>query len=175
MKKYIHFSSAFKKAMLGLSILISSLSNSGHAQDHLDLLPLSGLRVSNAQAYETCPSVNPSIRHADFVVTLQRQPNGPINTETVEFSTHDGTALSDVNYVPVSGKLMFLPGETVKSVRVTILSSQNTDDSYFFLTLSNPSIQAVLRDVNGIASTAQTGTRIHADKPYSSQKHRDAL
>lgn len=154
MKKYIHFPSTFKKAMLGLSILIGSLSNLGHAQDQLGLLPLSSLRVSDAQAYETCPAVNPSIRHADFVVILQRQANGPINTETVEFSTHDGTALSGVNYVPVSGKLTFLPGETVKSVRVIILSSQNTDDSYFFLTLSNPSIQVVLRDFNGTASIA---------------------
>jgi hypothetical protein len=141
----------FSKTIIALSATLAILPGLGAAKD-LNLLPLSSLRVSDAEAYETCPAANPPIRHANFVVTLQRPLHGPFLTETVDFETKDGTALAGVNYVATSDTLTFAPGETTKQVTVNLLSSNSVGSSEFSLVLSNPSFQTGIQDFNGIAS-----------------------
>lgn len=153
MRKRNQFTLTYRQTIIGLGILLGSLSNFSQAKD-INLLLLSSLSVGDAHAYETCPAVNPPIKHAEFVVNLQRNAEGPIETETVNFATQDGSALSGVNYIPVSGTLTFLPGETTKLVPVKVLSSYSNGDSYFYLVLSNPSIQTTYRDFHGVASIA---------------------
>jgi len=65
---------------------------------------------------------------------------------TLEYSTLDSTAVEGENYVAVSsGKLTFNPGETAKSINITILhDTTNKQDVYFKVALSNP-VNAVLK------------------------------
>jgi len=42
-------------------------------------------------------------------------------TVTVDFGTGDGTATSGSDYLPASGTLSFEPGETLKTVDVSVL------------------------------------------------------
>ena len=39
----------------------------------------------------------------------------------VDYATSDGTATKNEDYLPVSGRLTFRPGETVKAISITIL------------------------------------------------------
>ena len=62
-------------------------------------------------------------------------------TVTVDYATADGTATANEDYVPVSGTLVFAPGETSKTITVTIVqgcccSAQPVEE--FYLELSNP-------------------------------------
>jgi hypothetical protein len=71
-----------------------------------------------------------------FTVTLASALPTPV---TVDYGTEDGTALvSDNDYLPVSGTLVFAPGETAKPVLVSVLGDMTFEaDENFFLTLSN--------------------------------------
>lgn len=67
-------------------------------------------------------------------------------TVSVAYATTNGTALAGVDYNATAGTLTFAPGETIKTVAVTVLDSGiYVGDKTFNLTLSNP-IQAVLGD-----------------------------
>ena len=61
-----------------------------------------------------------------FLVTLSQAST---KTVTVNFSTVDGTAKAGMNFNATSGTLTFAPGETQKSIPVTILpdGSMSTD------------------------------------------------
>lgn len=56
------------------------------------------------------------------------------DTVTVDYETRDGTATAGDDYEPTSGSLAFQPGETSKSVVVTVLGGEGT----FRLLLSDP-------------------------------------
>ena len=56
---------------------------------------------------------------ADITVTLSSTSN---QTVSVHYSTADGTALAQQDYMPVSGTLTFAPGQTSMTVAVTVLS-----------------------------------------------------
>jgi hypothetical protein len=74
---------------------------------------------------------------AVFTVTLSA-PLG--QTVTVDYATADGTALAVTHdYLPVSATLSFAPGETSKTVSVTILDDSLFEpDETFSVQLSNP-------------------------------------
>ena len=65
---------------------------------------------------------------------------------TLDYSTQDSTAVEGEDYVAVSsGTLTFNPGETSKSINITILHDTTTkQDVYFKVVLSNP-VNAVLK------------------------------
>ena len=75
--------------------------------------------------------------YVDVLVSLSA-PSASI--VTVDCSTFSGTAFSGGNdYVFLSGTLGFLPGETTKTVRVTLLEDNNSEwPENFYLGLSNP-------------------------------------
>jgi hypothetical protein len=65
-------------------------------------------------------------------------------TITVNYSTVDGTAKAGTDYVPTSGTLTYSPGETVKSVDVTVLpNGLDNPNNTFSLKLSAPSNAAI--------------------------------
>ncbi len=67
------------------------------------------------------------------------------NMVTVNYSTVDGTAKSNVNYSAVSGTLTFAPGQSVRPIPVPILYDTNvTGDLAFTVALSSPSVPAQL-------------------------------
>ena len=53
--------------------------------------------------------------------TIERR-NGSAGTVTVDYATTPGTATAGLDYVTASGRVTFLPGETVKTVTITILN-----------------------------------------------------
>ena len=95
------------------------LSNSSSAT--VRLMP--GLSVADTEVTEA-----PGAK-AHFVVTLDRSPSAPV---TVGYETVDGTALARYDYEPASGTLRFAPGETRKTVSVTVLDDAHDDDGETF-------------------------------------------
>jgi hypothetical protein len=63
---------------------------------------------------------------------------------TVDFSTFDGTAIADVDYVATWGTLTFNPGDTLHTIVVDLLTFDGNPDMYFYVQLSNPSANATL-------------------------------
>jgi CSLREA domain-containing protein len=64
---------------------------------------------------------------------------GTAGAATVDYATSDISASAGADYVPASGTLQFAPGETTKTVEVTIIYDEmDEDDEYFRLALSNP-------------------------------------
>jgi chitinase len=71
-----------------------------------------------------------------FTIKLSAASSTPV---TVTYSTQDGTATAGSDYTAVSGTVTFAPGETTKSVVVTILGDTVVEpDETFNLLLSNP-------------------------------------
>ena len=90
----------------------------------------------------------------DFAVTLSRQATGIV---TVDYATSDGTATAGTDYTAASGTLSFAPGETQKTVSVSVLDDAHDEgEERFTLTLWNAS-GAV------IADGAATGTIENTD------------
>ena len=89
-----------------------------------------------------------------FEVTLNRAATG---TVTVDYATADGTATAGADYTATSGKLTFDPGETAKTVNVTVLDDEHDDtEETLTLTLSNAA-GARIRDGEA------TGTIVNSD------------
>ena len=80
-------------------------------------------------------------------------------TVTVQYATADGTATAANDYISATGTLSFAPGDTSKTVPVTIV--QDTLDELnetFTIALSNPS-NATISDATGVMTiTDDEGT-----------------
>ena len=74
----------------------------------------------------------------EFTVTLNAVDD--CATETVHWTTVDGTATAGEDYAGATGTLTFGPGETSKTVRVAVLNDAEDDSGETFtLRLSNAS------------------------------------
>ena len=90
-----------------------------------------GLSVADATVREGPGAV------LEFGVKLSREPSG---TVTVAYATSDGTAQAGADYTAASGTATFAPGETRKTVEVTVLDDAHDEGSETLtLVLSNPS------------------------------------
>lgn len=81
---------------------------------------------------------NSGTRNANFVVRL----SGPLTKPVfVRYASQDGTATAaDADYIPISGTLTFLPGETVKTLIVLVRSDAKAEaNETLSLVLSNAS------------------------------------
>jgi hypothetical protein len=90
---------------------------------------------------------------------VQRYGNSNVTT-TVNYSTANGTTVAGTNYASVSGTLVFNPGETIKTVGVTV--SQDADavsGETFFLNLSSPT-NATLADNQGKATMRESSEAV---------------
>jgi hypothetical protein len=77
-------------------------------------------------------------------------PSGKV--VAVDFATADGTAVAPGDYQPVSGTVVFSPGETLKNVAVIINSDTLGEaNETFLVNLSNP-IDATIADGQGVAT-----------------------
>ena len=78
-----------------------------------------------------------------FTVTLVPAQTG---TVTVDWETSDGTAVDPADYTAASGSLTFSPGETARTVSVTVAGDTvDEPNETFTVVLSNP-VGAELRD-----------------------------
>ena len=91
-----------------------------------------------------------------FGVTLESASSG---TVTVDYATADGTAKAGEDYTATSGTLTFAPGETKKTVSVTIIDDTIED--------SGETFRLVLSDPSGgqLGDTEATGTIFNTDPP----------
>ncbi|MGQ4649182.1 glycoside hydrolase family 9 protein [Lyngbya aestuarii] len=82
-------------------------------------------------------------------------------TVKVKYATVDDTAIAGKDYKSATGELSFAPGETQKTVFVSVIGDTTPEaDESFFLELSNPS-QASIADFQGV------GTITNDDKSSS--------
>src|SRR5262249_17284081 len=93
---------------------------------------------------------------AVFTVTLCAASTQPV---TVAYSTADGTAQANSDYVPVSGTLTFAPGVTSLTISVPIIGDHIAEPTETFrVVLSQPTNAT-------IAAGSATGTILDNDSP----------
>ena len=112
-------------------------------------LPPTGLTVNGEAPGTSAPPVPPAISVSDtslvegnagttqaaFKVSLSKAST---ETVTVDYATADGTATAGSDYAAVKGTLTFAPGETVKTVQVSVRGDTLVEaDETFALRLSN--------------------------------------
>lgn len=102
------------------------------------LLP--ALSIENVASEEGNPG---SGRTVDVTVTLNEVSG---STVIVEYRTEDGSAIAGTDYVPAAGALQFAPGETQKTVSVTLVGDNDLEsDEIFYVTLFNASAATIQR------------------------------
>ena len=95
-------------------------------------------------------SVNKNVSGRNAVITVLRQ-GATNNIAQVSYLTAAITAVTNVNYLPVSGVLTFNPGETLKTFAVPILTNNLVEgDKLVRLILSNPTGNAVLGQASSV-------------------------
>src|SRR2546423_1549182 len=64
---------------------------------------------------------------------------------TVDYATHDGSAQANADYVPASGTIRFVPGQTNATISISILDDALFEGlETFTVTLSNPTAGATI-------------------------------
>ena len=112
---------------------------------------LPAIRVADAQAIEGDGS--------EMVFRVKLGSASP-GTVTVNYATADGTATAGADYTATSGTLTFAPGETEKTVAVTIINDSVEERWEAF--------RLVLSDVSGaVLEDAQARGSIYAPDDYS--------
>jgi len=103
---------------------------------------------------------NVGMTTATFPVTLSKALQVPV---TLNYATADGTATANVDYVPVAGTLTFAPGETQKTILVSVIGDTvNEAAETFTLNLSNaangtittPQLTGTISNDDGVVSVA---------------------
>ena len=83
--------------------------------------------------------------NAGFVDLTVTRTGGSNSGITVNYSVTAGTAVSGKDFVPISGKLFFSEGESIKTIRVFVLNNFIADGTRTLqLTLSQPTAGATL-------------------------------
>jgi hypothetical protein len=100
-------------------------------------------------------------KSVSFTVSLSETT---IDTVTVNYATADGTAKAGEDYLAASGTLTFNPGETSKTISVSVRKETVFEaDETFYLNLSNPT-SATIADSQG------TGTILNDDTQTTTKK-----
>lgn len=93
----------------------------------------------------------------NFTVTLSAASN---LTVTVNFATADASATAGSDYQTATGTVTFNPGDTTKTIAVTINGDTiNEENETFLVNLSNP-VNATISDNQGV------GTIVNDDAPF---------
>ncbi|MBA2732119.1 MAG: lamin tail domain-containing protein [Acidobacteria bacterium] len=86
----------------------------------------------------------------DFTVTLSPASTG---TVTVDYATAGNSATAPSDYLSTSGTLTFNPGETAKTITITINGDTLVESNEtFFVNLSNQSANAAILDAQGVGT-----------------------
>jgi Ca2+-binding RTX toxin-like protein len=75
---------------------------------------------------------------------------------SVNYATGNDTALAGSDYTPATGQLVFQPGETEKTVSVTVFGDRALEDSERFRVELSNAVNATLTDANRIAVVTLT-------------------
>lgn len=115
--------------------------------------PVALLTVNDVQVTEG----NSASKTVNFSVAL----SGPASQNvTVQWSTADGTASAGSDYLAASGTVTFTPGQTSRSVTITVygLTAAEADET-FFINLANPT-NAAIHDAQGQGTILNDDTSI---------------
>jgi Ca2+-binding RTX toxin-like protein len=94
------------------------------------------------------PVVDEAAREVSFVVALDRPSLGSVS---MNFAAQDGTAVAGSDYVATSGIVGFAPGETAKTIKVSLLNDAVVESGETFnLALWSP-VGATITDGTGTA------------------------
>jgi hypothetical protein len=92
--------------------------------------------------------VDEADREAHFVVTLDRPSTSVVS---MAYTTRDGTAQGGSDFVITSGALRFAPGETARTVSVTLTNDTQSEDSEWFALQLEALVDATTLDPSAIA------------------------
>jgi hypothetical protein len=139
----------------GADVLVCGPGNDKAAADAADKVgadceTVTGLpKPAVSVAAGTQPEGNSGSTPMTFTVTLAKATPLPVS---VSYATANGTATSGSDFVPMSGSFTFGPGETSKSIAVSIVGDTVVEpDETFTLTLSNV-VNAVLGQATASAT-----------------------
>lgn len=108
---------------------------------------------------------------SNLVFTVTLSP-ASAQTVTVDYATSDGTATAGSDYTATSGTVTFTPGQTSRTVTVTVLNETLVEpDETVILTLSNPS-NATIGDATGTGTIRTDDTDATAPGWYPSNVRR---
>jgi len=118
---------------------------------------------------------NSGLTSAVFTVTLSAASGQQVR---VNYATSDAAATNGVDYVDASGTLIFMPGQTTRTVAVSVIGDTDAEVSEsFFFTLSSSS-NATLTDAQAIGTILDDdaacpnptfGAATNVDAPWPSQ------
>ncbi len=114
-------------------------------------VPTPSLTINNVTVTEG----NSGTTTATFTVTLSMVSTG---TVTVNYATADGTALSTSDYVSGNGALSFAPGETSKTISITINGDTVVESNETFLVTLSGVVGATLADSEGVGTITNDDT-----------------
>jgi CSLREA domain-containing protein len=101
--------------------------------------------ISNTSVTET----NAGSSAMNFTVSLSSASSLPV---TVDYSTENGTATANLDYLPASGQISFAPLEMTKTIQVLVLGDVIVElDETFAVNLSNPT-NATFGDAQGLGA-----------------------
>jgi uncharacterized protein YneR len=153
---------------INLSVPINATIFDGQAVGTILNDDSQSLRVNDVRLFEG----NAGNTIATFTVNLTQnasRPEGGGAIVTVDYQTVDFTARANLDYRPISGSLTFNPGETQKTLQVTIFGDTIKEaNEIFSLDLFNP-INA------GITQDRAFGIIVDEDRAYNSDYDRDRL
>jgi endoglucanase len=94
-------------------------------------------------------TAGPPTTTVTFTVTLSAASTTPV---TVRYATENGTATAGADYQSVAGLLTFAPGETVKTVTVTVFGDATVEGDETFRLVLTDATGATLGDALGVAT-----------------------
>ena len=122
------------------------------------------ISVSDATIAEGTTTRSVNAQTLNFVITLSRTESQNV---TVDYTTVNNSAVGGSDYTPISGTLTFAPGETSKTVSVTVLDDAlDENDEVCLLQLSNAT--------NATIADSQASGTITDDDPTPSVSIGDA-
>jgi len=134
-------------------------SGAGGAKTTSSTVPITVTAVARTLSINSVSVLegNSGVTPATFTVTLSAPSTVPAS---VQFATADGTAKAGSDYLSTSGTLTFAPGETSKTIAVSVVGDTMQEDNETFLVLlSKPTGGAT------ISTNAGVGTILDDDGP----------
>jgi hypothetical protein len=99
-----------------------------------DAAPDLQLSIGDTSVFEGAAGTSP----ATFTVTLADGPRD--HDVSVDYATHDGSAVAPGDYTATAGQLVFHPGEVSKTIQVPVVGDSVVEpDENFTVVLTNPS------------------------------------
>ncbi|ORB49739.1 Calx-beta domain-containing protein [Mycolicibacterium rhodesiae] len=86
---------------------------------------------------------------ATFTVTLSAASD---QTVTVHYTTSGGSAIAGSDFVGAAGTVTFLPGETSKTVAVTVLGDSAAENTETFTVVLSGPANATVTDATGVGT-----------------------